>query len=284
MRKTYIVILPFLLLLPLVTFAQNDRDRPYFEAGVFLGFSNYQGEIGNGLNDLTFWKNAVGVLGKYHANRLVAFRLGFTYGQLRADDQFSDYAWNRNRNINFKTPVYELSFIPEFHLMTGPAFSQRAHMYVFGGLGFFHFNPQTYYQNQWIELQPLGTEGQETQNLSHREKYSLYQISLPAGLGFEFDLGRNFALGMEFGIRFTLTDFLDDVSGYYADPDAMSIKYGDESLALALSDRRISSERWPNADGFYEYQLRGDPSTKDRYIFFGFNITKKFKGLRCNSF
>ncbi|MFN3939236.1 MAG: hypothetical protein ACK4IY_01535, partial [Chitinophagales bacterium] len=83
------------------------------------------------------------------------------------------------------------------------------------------------------------------------------------------------------------TDYIDDVSGFYANPDYF-FEYLDAetaALAAALSDRSDGTEPgWTAPEGG-----RGDPNDKDTYIFGGlftltyhFTTTKKYKSnLRC---
>ncbi|MBI1182958.1 hypothetical protein GC194_01710 [bacterium] len=271
----------FLSFVSLVAKAQN---YPYLEAGFFGGFSNYQGDLSAGLNKTDFWKNAGGFLVKYHFDRTVKLRAGLYAGRVTADDATSIYYWRKNRNLNFRSNIYEFQLVSEIHMFTGPSFTKKFHPYIFGGLAGFHFNPQGRYDNTWINLQPLGTEGQETNYLSHRSKYSLFSIAIPMGGGLEFNLGHRIYLSLEFSFRWTLTDYLDDVSGYYPDPNEMEIKYGENSLNQKMADRRLEKENYPVGEGFNRFQRRGDPTTKDRYVFFGVNLTKKFTGILCNSF
>ncbi|MGB0430277.1 MAG: DUF6089 family protein [Bacteroidia bacterium] len=282
-------ILKVFLLIAVVFFSigktQAQRHTyPYWEFGVFGGFSNYQGDLSSGLNDLDFWKNAGGILAKYHFDETIKLRGGFYAGTVMADDAVSRYAWRKNRNLNFRSNIYELQLVTEIHMFTNPVFNQGFHPYLLAGIAGFKFNPQARYDNDWVDLQPLGTEGQGTNYLSHRSKYNLIDIAIPVGLGVEISLGSKFYLSFEFGYRFTLTDFIDDVSGYYADPNEMEISYGENSINQALADRRIETENYSVGEGFNRFQRRGDPTNKDRYVFFGVNITKKFNGLLCNSF
>jgi len=280
LRSTLFLLL-IVVLKPSETKAQN---YPYWEFGVFGGFSNYQGELSSGLNDFDFWKNAGGALAKYHFDQTVKLRAGLFVGRITADDAVSNYYWRQNRNLNFRSNIYEFQLVSEIHLFTNPIYNQGFHPYVLGGLAGFKFNPQARYDNTWIDLQPLGTEGQETNYLAHRKKYNLVDIAIPAGVGIEISLGNHFFLDLEFGFRWTLTDFLDDVSGYYPDPNEMEISYGENSINQILADRRIEVESYPVGQDFYRYQRRGDPSNKDRYVFIGVNLTKKFTGIQCNSF
>ncbi|MEO8734182.1 MAG: hypothetical protein ABI373_07615, partial [Flavobacteriales bacterium] len=46
--------------------------------------------------------------------------------------------------------------------LRGVQSNSRAHLgfYLFAGVGAFHFNPQAQYKGNWVDLRPLGTEGQ----------------------------------------------------------------------------------------------------------------------------
>jgi hypothetical protein len=86
--------------------------------------------------------------------------------------------------------------------------------YLFGGLAGIFFNPQGPYNGAWYNLQPLGTEGQ---GINGKRKYSRFTGVVPAGIGFRYGLTRKYTLGLEFGIRKTFTDYLDDTHGFYYD-------------------------------------------------------------------
>ncbi|GIR13119.1 MAG: hypothetical protein CM15mP23_16940 [Cryomorphaceae bacterium] len=62
--------------------------------------------------------------------------------------------------------------------------------YIFAGLSFFTFNPQAQNNlNQWINLQNLGTEGQETVANSNN-KYNLSSFAIPFGMGYKANLNK----------------------------------------------------------------------------------------------
>ncbi|MFY0673467.1 MAG: outer membrane beta-barrel protein [Bacteroidia bacterium] len=282
MKKAKYILLIFL---SFIIFSKADaQNYPYWEFGVFGGFSNYQGDLSNGLNDWDTYRNAVGAQGKVHFDETIKLRGGFTFGQVMADDAFSRSAWRRNRNLNFRSNIYELSLVTEIHLFTNPVFNQGFHPYLLAGIAGFNFNPQARLGTEWVDLQPLGTEGQETNYLSNRSKYSLTQIAIPTGVGIEISLGSKWFMYLEFGYRWTITDFLDDVSGYYPDPNEMEISYGENSLNQTMADRRIETESYEVGEGFNRFQRRGDPTNKDRYVFVGVTVSKRLTGILCNTF
>ena len=78
---------------------------------------------------------------------------------------------------------------------------------------------------------------------------------------------------MEYGIRKTFTDYLDDVhSSRYIDSDQLGAING--PLAATLSNRSLDGSR---------FGTRGNPSTKDWYAFFGAMLSFRLGGPRvCN--
>src|SRR5690606_19388077 len=112
------------------------------------------------------------------------------------------------------------------------------------------------------------------------ENYSLWSYAGVGGIGVRFDIGKGLGLGLEYQLRYTFTDYLDDVSGQYIDPLHMDIayidQYGKSRLAKKMADR--SDEIIPG----YKHQpgeMRGDPSNNDMYstvsVMFFWKIKKR---------
>ena len=115
-----------------------------------------------------------------------------------------------------------------------------------------------------IELQPLATEGQETSQNASQNRYQLSQICIPLGLGYKFNVSKRFAISLEYGIRKTFTDYLDDVSGRYPDLQLLSAEAG--QLSATMSDRTVNEEGYTDLN----YGMsRGNSKNKDWYSFFG---------------
>jgi hypothetical protein len=95
-------------------------------------------------------------------------------------------------------------------------------------------------------LQPLHTEGQ---GQPERDKpYSLVTLAIPMGFGVRYKLNDNFNIGAEIGLRYTFTDYLDDVGGgTYADPATQ------QGVATIMSNRRFeqNAARYKNAPDRY---------------------------------
>jgi hypothetical protein len=93
---------------------------------------------------------------------------------------------------------------------------------------------------------------------------------MPLGLGFKFNIHKKVQLSLEYGIRLTFTDYLDDVSGTYVDPVELGAING--PVAASLSDRSLNQI---GQAGRNTGSRRGDGAFNDWYSFFGIGITFK---------
>ena len=120
----------------------------------------------------------------------------------------------------------------------------------------------------------MGTEGQGTL-LSDKSPYSLNQIAIPLGVGLKFNLAKRIAVSLEYGIRKTFTDYLDDVSGKYVNALVLSSIKG--PLAGEFADPSL------NAQSYSILGLdRGNSNTKDWYAMYGVMLTfKPWKKGKC---
>lgn len=254
-------LLIFLILWSSLGIAQ----KPVNELGLFLGGSYYIGD----LNQTHFHETrpAVGLLFRSNSyeGRLV-FRFHAMYGNVRAYDRQSSSEVIAARNLHFRSRVFEIGPAVEINYMKykfGDMKNDVGTAYILLGITYFRMNPQAELNDGWIDLQPLGTEGQETSQNSNK-RYSLDQISIPIGLGIKWNLSSRFAMSVEYGIRKTFTDYLDDVSGYYAHPGQLAVDNG--VLAAQYSDPSLAGH---SLDGTNTGRLRGNPNNKDWYTFFG---------------
>ena len=266
-----------LLIFILAVFIHNSSQAQRLELGIFGGSTNYQGDLAPVAFTLRDFQTGTGVVLRYNVNRFLTLRANGMYGAISGNDGKTSIEWRKVRNLSFYTHIAELSLLSEIHLFGyedcgGKSFSP----YVFFGIGLYNFNPKALYQGQWVELQPLGTEGQGTSIYPEREKYSLTQASVPFGGGVKIRLARAFNLSFEVGWRKTFTDYLDDVSLTYVDKDILEAENG--LLSYALSNR--SGEYLGRPVVRLNDEQRGDPTDKDWYLFSGVILSYTF-GKPC---
>ena len=229
----------FLCLFVLSGFSQT-RKRNFIqrEIGVFGGASYYLGDL-NPRGHFSFSRPAMGIFYRYSTHYRYAFRFGFNYGNITADDAKSKELNQLERNVNFHSKIYDIHAVAEFNFVDYRIGidKHRFTMFIFAGLGGFYFDPQTSYG-----------QGDAPEDKLHggfvTKKYSKFQINVPYGIGFKWNLGGIFGLGVEWSPRKTFTDYLDNVSAEYADGT-----------------------------------MRGNPRTKDWYFFYGVTLSIKLPDL-----
>lgn len=297
MKKIYAIVI-LLLMTAHVLKAQRVRARwkAYrWEYMAGIGASNFLGELGgadqigtNGFKDLEFKETrqvlTVGL--RYKITPFLALHSHGTFASISGDDKLTKEPFRNNRNLNFKSNIYELNLNFEASILTQregglyklrgmrrtPSFEASA--YVFAGVGVFHFNPKGLYQGKWYELQPLGTEGQGISPA--RSKYKRTQLCVPVGFGFRYFFNRRWGVGLEYGIRKTFTDYIDDVSKTYYDNEAIKVQYGE--VAAHLADPSLGKKEGQTLPG----EQRGDPRDRDAYMFAVFSIHYKIRTGRTN--
>ena len=225
---------------------------------------------------------AGGIFYRYNFNDRFSARGAFTLGYLKGDDAKSDVAAQIERNLNFQSWVYDFSITGEFNFFKYAPGDMKHPItpFIFGGISVFKFNPTTTAADgNRYELQPLGTEGQGTTYYPDRKKYSLTTASIPFGLGLKANISKTFSVGLEWRMHYAFTDYIDDVSGTYADPDVIQAERGD--IAYELSNRSLTL-----TDEVLEGRQRGNSKTNDWYSFalvtFSFNL--KARPAKCPAY
>lgn len=255
MKRLFIVLSSFLLGLSTLS-AQKTG-----EFGVFLGGSFYLGDLNpNGF--FKFTQPAFGAIYRYNINNRFSARLSGLIGTVEAFDNQSPYAFQQQRNLNFKSPIDELSGQFEFNFFEyeigNPKFNFSP--YIFGGFGFFRMNPQGEINGSWVALQPLHTEGQDTR-FNPDAPYHLIQPCIPFGIGIKLSIFPTVCMSIEWGMRKTFTGYIDDVSGTYPVPSQLAAQQGpNAAVALALSNRSsvpsnqlVGTERGDGKDDWYSF-------------------------------
>lgn len=257
----------FFILLITVSFSAIGQKN---EFGILSGATYYMGDL-NPTTHFAMSRIGGGALYRRNINEHFSFRITGLYGSVQASDAVIGY--NTDRNLNFRSSVIELSAQTEINFLpfiTGRKESPYSY-YLIAGAGAFRFDPKADVNGSWVSLRPLGTEGQGSEMYPDREIYSKYSYNLIFGMGMKFVLSESLTAGIEWAMRRTGTDYLDDVSTTYPDPSALS------GLAATLSDRSTNQS-------YNIGRQRGNPYTKDWYSFAGIILTYRIKNpsnLKC---
>lgn len=240
------------------------------EVGVNAGASGYMGDL-NQNNPLDFSGLAVGAFVKANLDPYWAIGLHYDHGHIKDNDATSSNADFRDRNLNFSTPLNELSLQVDFNFLAyfAGGGTKKFSPYIFAGLGGVLFNPKATYQGQEYELRYYQTEG---------KSYKNYALTIPYGVGMKLRISDHFALLSEIGYRTAHTDYLDDVGdryplvSVYGKVDAINPK------TINLSD---PSQLLRN---FNPGGQRGDFNKHDTYLFLHVGISYTFLSDKCFSF
>ena len=250
-----------------------------WEFGGFFGGTGYMGDI-NPVNPYKLTDPAFGILFKRNFDPNWSAKFSFMHGKVQGNDASSSNTYQQDRNLNFRSPISELSMQVEFNLFryaAGTDFGYRTRKfspYLFTGVAAFSFNPLTNDDNgNEVELNFLQTE-----NVAYKKN----AISVPYGAGVKYNIGGNFTLIGEIGYRTTFTDYLDDISGKYIDfnrmpGDPLYIKPVDAVLTPDLADRSNPKIGVPGTQ-------RGDFRPRDTYLFSGISLTYTFVPIKCPTF
>lgn len=241
-----------------------------FEIGLMGGGAGYIGDL-NQDKPLKLSGLSLGGYAKMNIDPYWAVGVHYTYGKIKANDAASDNSQFRDRNLNFKTSLNELSLQVDFNFLNyfAGGGTKRFTPYIFTGIGGVFYSPEGVYNNTSYNLRFYQTEGQST-------AYKNYALAIPYGLGFKLRLKDKWGLFSQLGYRIAYTDYLDDVSGRYPDP---AVWKNDAYLA----DRKFLSDPSNSAYGAPGVQ-RGDFRKRDTYMFVGIGISYTFVSQKCYTF
>ena len=257
MKKPVLSILFFLIAITI-------NDQKSLNVNFFLGMSNYSGDLQE--KRFTFSQaHLAGGLGlSYEITNQFSIRTGFKLAKISADDSKGR---NKVRNLNFTSMLTEADLDVQYFL--SPMGVNPFTPYLFLGVAVYHFDPYTFdISGQKYYLKPLGTEGEGY--VEGRKPYSLTQLSVPIGAGVKLSLSDKINVGFEVGVRKLFTDYIDDVSNSYIDPNVLLANRGAKALELSYrgDELKNGNQTYPDVG-----RIRGNPIYGDWYYFTGLTLS-----------
>ncbi|MGL4599517.1 MAG: DUF6089 family protein [Bacteroidia bacterium] len=248
------------------------------EFGVSTGAANYLGDMGGNeltrrdfVSDMKFSQTraSVGTYMRYRINSLFSVKANLTWLRLSGNDALSSNPARNARNLNFRNDVFELAAQGQYFFYTVNSYSNYRHINKFSlyaglGAGVIYHNPKTQYENEWVALRGLETEGYA---------YKRLVAVVPVSAGFCYTINRKFRIGWELNWRTTFTDYIDDVSSNY-------VAHPENSLAGKLANRtdELSGIDPAFAENFTPGNKRGDASHNDSYLSTSVEFGYLFRG------
>ena len=307
------LLLLLIVLTPSLVMAQRWK-RERYEWMASAGASQFLGDLG-GRNqigsdyffdlDAASTRYVVNVGMRYKLSEYFAARTHLAFGEVYGDDEYTQEPWRNNRNLHFRSPIFEWSVTLEASFMRESIGSRykirrvrgrgkkgsQVYFYGFAGVGIMFMDPHAKFEGSWYALRPLRTEGQDF--VPGREQYSPWQFVIPFGIGMKYSLDKRSSIGIEYGLRKTFTDYMDDVSTSYVYtregerrwPEAAAMvsdalgydrvaKYlADPSLAPAPGNVDLIANGCSSCPG----QQRGDPTDLDSYMFMTITYSRKIR-------
>jgi len=228
------------------------------EVGLFGGGSYYLGDV-NPSGHFKGTQLAYGLLARYNIDSRWAVKLSGTRGKITGNASSTWFL--PNRNLQFESPVTDISAVAEFNFLPYFTGSKMNFItpFVYAGIGMFFFKPSS----GGVELQPIGTEGQQT-GYEGRKPYSLVGFNIPFGIGVKVGISRKIGMAVFWEMHKTFSDYLDDISTtYYLDGAVID----PNDPQQYLSDPTMS---------YQPGMQRGNSRNQDWYSFYGITITYKF--------
>ena len=235
-----------------------------------LGIRKPKGFLSGDLN----WKTTrpgLALAGKLLYENKLGCRLQTSWGKVLAYDSTprnrKTAPGRYERRLEFETAILEAVLLAELYpltLLTGgdhPVFLLSP--YLMAGIGYFNFNPVATTGISQVRLQPLHTEGQGFPEHPDRKPYSLNQFNLPFGVGLRYEWSAIVVCSIELLYRKLFTDYLDDVSKHYIDPDLFYKHLPPKQAALASS---LANRQQKNHPGEDAGKIRGNPENNDAYL------------------
>lgn len=291
MSRNIVLILIFLYTSS-VAFSQLGAGFYKTDIGVGVGVANYLGEIGglektrrNFVWDMKIpqTRSSASVFWRYKINDYVAANVALNYCRIKGDDNLSTNPGRVNRNLRFVNNVFDFTTRAEGYFYKISDFGNRGRYYVsfeaygHAGVNAFYSNPKGSLDGtSWVPLAPLQTEG---------VNYKQFGVGIPVGLGFFFTIKKKHRIGWDLTWVTTFTDYLDDVSGVYADPNTLS---SSEAVALANQTANVTSD--PAVIASYappsenNNGKRGDPTHNDSYMYMNLSYSYVLKGRYKGNF
>ncbi len=201
----------------------------FIEFGGGIGAMNYSGDLVRGYQ-ISNANMGGTVFYRMNFTPYLSTRMSFTIGQLSGSDIDPIDPFAIERRNSFNLTIAEIGGAFEYHFLDykNKEALVKWSPYVMVGFGIFRM--------LGIDENPNSLE------------YNLLQPSIPIGIGFKHLVGKRFSAGIEFGLRKTFTDYLDNV----ADGD-LTIKN-------------------------YQY---GNPKDKDWYSYAGISISYIIWDIPC---
>ena len=180
----------YILIFFLLTFSIKAQIH---EIGVFLGGSNYVGDVGV-TTYISPKEPAYGILYKWNKSPRHSYRFSYTQSKIVANDKDSKEPSRYTREYLFENNIKEVSLGLEFNFFDFNLheIEKKITPYVYSGLNF------VFYDNLNLSSSSIISEGKSNSS-----------IAIPINVGVKSNINPHTVLALEVGARYVFTDNLD---------------------------------------------------------------------------
>jgi len=229
------IIHVIILFISMTVFSQNN------EIGVFIGGSNYIGDVGPTTYIHPFSYNlstnaVAGIIFRKNLNERIALRAKLNYSKIGSSDNWPNTVeYRKKRGRYFKNVLTEFGVGIDFNFVEFDIYNSSLQMtpYISTGINFFNYNALRY----------------EIGELKADQYGKGSNISVPITIGYKLKPLRSFIIGFEITAN---TSFTDNLDGSYP-----------------IDKYLVSSE------------IFGSTLSKDWYVFSGITLTYLFGNKKC---
>lgn len=269
------------------------------EAGVGFGPLFFLGDLGGNTGkgtkfikdvNLPVTKFAKGAFVNFYPAEWLGFRLAANQGSVEGADSLIKERGGSEvsrlvRNQHFRSNILEayaaVEFYPTVFFEQYEGLQGKVRPYGLIGVGMFSFNPQALYYSpngtsRWVDLRTLRTEGQDMKEYPKNKMYETTQMHIPVGFGIKYYVKENMYIGFEVLHRKTFTDYIDDVSTNYINPDLFDVYLAPEDAVVAkqVYYRGFGSTSRPD-DGSMRGQSKNNDSFFSSILRFGWRLNNE---------
>jgi hypothetical protein len=182
----------FLILLSF--FFTKNADAQIYEVGVFVGGSNFIGDVGT-TTYISPNQAAFGAIVKWNRSPRHSFRASVIFSDLEGVDAESDDPRRVQRGYSFNTSILEISAGMEFTFLDFDLHTTgiKGTPYLYTGIT--AANHDNFYFNQAGELTSENTNS--------------WAFGIPMAIGYKTNISTHLILAAEIGARYTFSDELD---------------------------------------------------------------------------
>ena len=184
----------YLILILISLFIIKNADAQIYEVGVFVGGSNFIGDVG-ATNYISPNQVAIGAIAKWNRSARHSFRASVIFSELEGIDSKSSDPRRVERDYSFNSSVIEISFGMEFNFLEFDLHTSdlKGTPYLYTGIALtshddYFFTPS----------------GQFTS-----ENTFSWAYGIPMVLGYKTNISNHLVLAAEIGARYTFSDGLD---------------------------------------------------------------------------